>query len=74
MSPKPYIADIENQVVVTHNIENIDIENIEPSNHIEPNSLQSHIETALLTILLILVYVDGLWLPYPLVILVSLFL
>ena len=73
MSPKPYIADIENQVVVTQNIENIDIENIEPSNHIEPNSPQSHIETALLTILLILVYVDGLWLPYPLVILVLLF-
>ena len=74
MSPKPYIDDIENQVVVTHNIENINIVKIEPSNHIEPNSLQSHIEPALLTILLILVYVDGLWLPYPLVILVSLFL
>ena len=64
MSPKPYIADIENQVIVTHNIENIDIENIEPSNHIKPNSLKSHIKPALLTILLILVYLDGLWLLY----------
>ena len=74
MSPKPYSGNIENQVVVTHNIENIDIENIEPSNHIKPYSPQSHIEPVLLTILLILVYLDGLWLLYPLVILVSLFL
>ena len=47
MAPKPYIKtlisnhrshDIENRVIVTHHNRSIDIENIEPPNHIEPKT------------------------------------
>ena len=47
MAPKPYLKtlisnnrshDIENRVIVTHHNRSIDIENIEPPNHIEPKT------------------------------------